>query len=45
MCYLEPVYQWEVEGEEQEQIVERKVLKKFALEYVKDLEEVGIDIK
>ena len=45
MCYLEPVYKWEVEGEEQEPIVERKVLKKFALEYVKDLEEVGIDIE
>ena len=45
MCYLEPIYRWEVKGREKEKpIIDKKVLERFVPEYVKDLKEVGIDI-
>ena len=44
MCYLEPVSRWEVEGKEQEPVIERKILKKFAPKYIKELVSEGFDI-
>lgn len=45
MCYLEPIYRWETKGREKEKpIADKRVLEKFAPEYIKDLKEIGIDI-
>ena len=46
MCYLIPVYDWEIKGKEKQQPkIDEKVLERFAPKYVKEFTEAGYDIK